>query len=151
MTNQQEQFRAIRKYLKKNAERAADVGVRGATSIRQNGGILRVTDTVARTILRQALLSHYRGGSQPTTVRLSIEELKAFPGTELPEFHGNQAWLAIVTNADGVSSYGFATEFATLSDPALREAAAKAAAQWNACLSMARQTLASRPAGGRLC
>lgn len=125
--------RTARAYIRANAETLADEAAASSIIVGKRGGFIRADGEVPKRILRKAFIRHFRKSGSPTIVRLTLEEMMAFPSFKPEPWGGPYAWLAIVTDAAGRYSYAIAQEGNFTEDPKLRAYAAQGLAQIHAC------------------
>lgn len=120
-------------YLRNNPVVAAKKVARSTTIYGPKGGLFLADGEIARGILERAMTRHYRNGCKPTAVRLSIDQIRAFPLMEKVGHAEDIGWLVVVTDAYGRSAYGITVEGSPLIDAKTRATLARSSATKRAC------------------
>lgn len=129
--------RFARAYYRANADALAEEAARTSIMVGRQGGFIRADGEDAQRILRRVFLRHFRSGAAITAVRLTLDEMSAFPAMTLNPHAGHFAWLAVVTDSTGRYSYAIAQESGAPDDPKIRAVAARSIAQLHACKMLA--------------
>lgn len=125
--------RIARAYYRANADALADEASKTSIMAGKQGSFIRADGEDARRILRRVFLRHFRSGAATTAMRLTLEEMAAFPAMTANPHAGHFAWLAVVTDSTGRYSYAVAQESGFPDDPKIRAVTARSTAQLHAC------------------
>lgn len=140
--------RAVRNYLRSNAEQIAERYAGEMLVFGKAGNAFRANAPEVQDIMRDALRRHCLNPTRPTLVPLSMAQARAFPLFKGSDDYGSRVWLAIASDAAGNLGMGLCQEGRKDLCRRITSTAARAQAQAIACEQLAKMTTGIGPVNG---